>query len=70
MTDGDSKNVLKFLNAENTNSYLFDTSINKCEKITISNCLEYSRFDQCKVCASGYYLDTNKKCTKNPKASI
>ena len=70
MENDQTQMVLDLITTEYRNEYLFDTSIKKCEKKMVDNCKEFTRFDRCKVCNAGYYIDKDYTCAKNPLARI
>lgn len=44
--------------------------LNICESVAVNDCFEFEDFQNCKICNTGFFLDSNKKCVKNPIAGV
>lgn len=41
-----------------------------CTKPTVSNCVQFKKFNECEICEDGHFLDSKKDCIVNPEDQI
>ena len=62
----------RFLTVKTTSAKWSDevNASSLCVQETVSNCDQHETFNSCKICQTGYFLNSKKMCEKNPEQPI